>query len=130
MTGLSASAQNGIAAVNVIGVDEVGSRVQSDESVVEGEDISSKPSAFALSQNYPNPFNPSTVIRYSVPQTSEVTIRVYDMLGRVVTTLVNERKAEGVYELPFNVQGLASGTYFYRLQAGTFSETKKMLLLK
>jgi hypothetical protein len=86
--------------------------------------------AFRLEQNYPNPFNPSTGIRYQVSGTSEVRLDVFDVLGRKVSTLVNERKAAGSYQVNFNAANLASGTYFYRLQAGGFVETKKMVLIK
>jgi hypothetical protein len=85
---------------------------------------------FMLSQNYPNPFNPSTNIRYQVSGVSEVRLEVFDMLGRKVSTLVNERKAAGVYQVDFNAASLASGVYFYKLQAGSFSETRKMMLMK
>ncbi|MFQ3597458.1 MAG: T9SS type A sorting domain-containing protein [Chloroherpetonaceae bacterium] len=83
-----------------------------------------------LSQNYPNPFNPTTMIRYQLPEASMVKIQVFDMLGRVVATLASERKDAGIYEVPFNASTLSSGTYFYRLQAGLFVETKKMMLVK
>jgi endonuclease I len=93
--------------------------------------------AFRLEQNYPNPFNPSTEIRYQVSGTSEVRLDVFDMLGRKVSTLVNERKAAGTYSVNFNAAGLASGgaslasgIYFYRLQAAGFAETKRMMLMK
>jgi N-acetylneuraminic acid mutarotase len=89
-----------------------------------------KPSAFALEQNYPNPFNPSTEIRYQVSGTSDVRLDVFDLLGRKVSTLVNERQAIGAYRVNFNAANLSSGTYFYRLQAGGFVETKKMMLIK
>lgn len=85
---------------------------------------------FTLSQNYPNPFNPSTTIRYSVSRTSPVTITVHNLLGQRVATLVNQTVAPGSYSVTFDGSGLASGFYLYRLQAGTFSETKKLLLLK
>jgi hypothetical protein len=88
------------------------------------------PASFSLQQNYPNPFNPSTTIQYSVPKTSLVTIKVYDILGREVTTLVNVQKSPGNYSVQFSAARYASGIYFYRMQSGTFSETKKLLLLK
>ena len=92
------------------------------------------PTAYSLEQNYPNPFNPSTVIRYAIPQDGLVTLKVYDITGREVTTLVNEQKSAGTYEARFdakeNGKSLASGVYFYRVQAGSFSEAKKMVLLK
>jgi hypothetical protein len=88
------------------------------------------PVGFALYQNYPNPFNPSTGIRYRVSGSGIVTLKVYDVLGREVATLVNERKTPGSYSVRFDASGLASGVYFYRLQAGSFAETKKLLLLR
>ncbi len=94
------------------------------------QSIGSVPSKFALHQNYPNPFNPGTVIRYELPEASAVKVQVFDVLGRVVATVVNERKEAGIYEAMFNASSLSSGTYFYRLQAGTFVETKKMVLVK
>jgi len=94
------------------------------------------PTSYSLEQNYPNPFNPSTVIRYAIPQDGLVTLKVYDITGREVVTLVNENRAAGTYEARFDVstltggKNLASGVYLYRVQAGKFSEAKKMLLLK
>jgi hypothetical protein len=88
------------------------------------------PKEFALLQNYPNPFNPSTAIRYTLSEASQVRLSVYDMLGREVATLVNERQPVGAYQAVFNASQLASGTYFYKLQAGGFVQTKKMLLVK
>lgn len=85
---------------------------------------------FTLSQNYPNPFNPSTTIRYSVQKRSLVTLSIYNVLGQSVKTLVNDVKAPGVYEASFDGASLPSGTYFYRLTAGDYSQTKKMVLLK
>ncbi len=88
------------------------------------------PNYFALGQNYPNPFNPSTKIQYAIPRSANVSLIVYDILGRQVATLVNEFKNAGIYTLDFNASSLASGVYFYKIQAGTFSDTKKMLLVK
>lgn len=88
------------------------------------------PDVFALMQNYPNPFNPSTTIRYAIPEESFTSIKVYDMLGNEVSTLVNEEQSAGIYETDFNSDGLSSGMYFYTLKAGNYIETKKMLLLK
>jgi len=85
---------------------------------------------FRLSQNYPNPFNPITVIKYKIPGISFVTIKVYDVLGSEVTTLVNEEKPAGEYEVEFNGSELTSGIYFYQLKAGSFVETKKMAFIK
>ena len=88
------------------------------------------PDAFALQQNYPNPFNPSTSIQYRVSSISQVSLKVYDVLGNEVATLINEEKQVGSYEVEFNATGLSSGMYFYKLQTDNFVETKKMLLLK
>jgi Secretion system C-terminal sorting domain len=88
------------------------------------------PVIFELFQNYPNPFNPTTMIRYSIPQSSFVNLKVYDILGREVATLVNEEKQPGQYEIEFNAYQLFSGIYFYRLHAGSFIQAKKMILLK
>ncbi|MBC8044257.1 MAG: T9SS type A sorting domain-containing protein [Rhizobacter sp.] len=88
------------------------------------------PNAFQLYQNYPNPFNPSTTIQFSLPAAAQVSLKIYDVLGRTVTTLVNERRPAGVHTATFNANRLSSGVYFYRLQAGTSMQTRKMLLLK
>jgi len=86
---------------------------------------------FALGQNYPNPFNPTTQIVFDLPKAGEVTLTVYDMTGRVVSTLVNGYKSAGRYDVTFDGSGLASGAYIYRLQAGrNFVQTKKLLLVK
>jgi hypothetical protein len=88
------------------------------------------PGMFVLEQNYPNPFNPSTNIRFAVTGSGFVTLKVYNLLGQEVRTLVNENLHAGGYEVTFDATGLASGTYFYRLQAGDFVQTKKLLLLR
>jgi len=88
------------------------------------------PHAFSLYQNYPNPFNPATSIRYELPENALVTLEVFDMLGRRVATLVNEAQASGQHQAAFDATGLSSGLYLYRLQAGEFSQTRKMLLVK
>lgn len=88
------------------------------------------PTSFSLSQNFPNPFNPITIINYRIPINSNVTFNVFDVLGNVVATLLNEEKAPGNYELKWDASGLTSGVYFYRLQAGSFIETKKMILIR
>ncbi len=89
-----------------------------------------KPTEYALMQNYPNPFNPTTVIRYQLPTASWVRLEVFDVLGKQVASLVNSAQAAGDYSVTFNASNLASGVYFYRLQAGSFVQTKKMLLIK
>ena len=102
-------------------------------SVSEREEL---PSEFALHQNYPNPFNPATIIRYSLPVGQDgilschVSLKVYNLLGQEVATLVNESKQPGRYQVQWNAQRLSSGVYFYRLQAGEYLETRKLMLLK
>jgi hypothetical protein len=95
------------------------------------------PTEFILSQNYPNPFNPSTKIQYSVPQSSSVVIKVFDILGNEIQTLVNDEKPAGTYEITWHATNLPSGLYFYQLKvypanggAGSYSETKKMILIR
>ncbi|MBS4034201.1 MAG: T9SS type A sorting domain-containing protein [Ignavibacterium sp.] len=87
-------------------------------------------SNFNLSQNYPNPFNPTTTIKYSIPKLNFVTIKIYNVLGIEVATLVNEEQTVGTYELNWNAANLPSGVYFYQLRAGNYVETKKMILLR
>lgn len=88
------------------------------------------PVEFSLSQNYPNPFNPSTNISYAIPKAAEVKLLIFDMLGRNVASLVNERKAPGRYTVRFDAGNLSSGTYIYRIEAGSFVQTKKLMLIK
>ena len=88
------------------------------------------PTEFSLEQNYPNPFNPSTSIQYQVSSISQINLKVFDVLGNEVATLVNEEKPEGIYEVEFNASNLSSGIYFYKLSTGSFTETKKMTLIK
>jgi hypothetical protein len=95
---------------------------------VENENVS--PDRFILEQNYPNPFNPSTVIRYQVPTGGNVTLKVYNVLGNEIATLVNDEKPEGSYEVEFDASNLGSGIYFYRLQTKDFTEIKKMILIR
>ena len=88
------------------------------------------PADFVLEQNYPNPFNPTTSISYSIPEYSYITIKVFDILGNEIETLVNEQKPAGSYEVTWNAVNYPSGIYFYRLQAGSFVDMEKMVLLK
>lgn len=88
------------------------------------------PTEYTLSQNYPNPFNPSTKITYSIPERSNVSLKVFDLLGSEVAELVNEEIEAGNYKINFDASSFVSGIYFYKLQAGSFVETKKMILLK
>jgi photosystem II stability/assembly factor-like uncharacterized protein len=102
-------------------------KYQSPSGIDEQEE---QPSDYLLSQNFPNPFNPTTVIEYKIPELNFVTLKVYDVLGNEIVTLVNEEKSAGSYEVEFYGVGVVSGIYFYRLQAGDFIETKKMVLMK
>ena len=109
--------------------------VQDSTAVIDVKQNNYRIISFNLFQNYPNPFNPSTRIKYSIPsevksETVNVKLIIYDLLGKVVATLVNKEQAGGSYEVEFNANGLSSGVYFNRLQAGDFVETKKMLLLR
>jgi hypothetical protein len=88
------------------------------------------PATFSLEQNYPNPFNPTTSIQYAIGSRQIITLKVYDVLGNEIATLVNEEKPAGEYEVEFNASELTSGIYFYQLKSGSFVETKKMILLK
>jgi hypothetical protein len=100
-------------------------------SVSDINDESLIPTSFSLSQNYPNPFNPETTIRYKLSAVSFVDLKVYDILGNVVATLVNETQQPGMYNVKFLVNSsLSAGIYFYKLTAGDFIQAKKMLLLK
>ena len=107
-------------------------------NVTEVKEHETQPEEYYLFENYPNPFNPTTTIKYQIPELSFVTLKVYDLLGNEVATLVNEEKHAGEYEVGFSatsshsgsVRNLPSGIYFYQLRAGEFIETKKMVLLK
>ncbi len=99
-------------------------------TAVDNDPVSSIPEAFSLSQNYPNPFNPTTTITYSVPTSGMVKVEVFNRVGQKVTTLVNGYKAAGSYKVDFSSDGLPSGVYFYRLEAGGYSQTMKMILMK
>ena len=88
------------------------------------------PSKFVLYQNYPNPFNPVTDIKYAIGSNQFVQLKVYDVLGRVAATLVNEFKPAGIYQIKWNAEGLSSGIYFYQLKTDKFTETRKMLYLR
>jgi hypothetical protein len=95
-----------------------------------GDDQNVQPDRYVLEQNYPNPFNPTTNISFTIPNSGLVSLKVFDALGREVATLVNEVKPAGNYLVNFNAENLASGIYFYRLQAGGFTQNHKMILLK
>ncbi|MBK9403330.1 MAG: T9SS type A sorting domain-containing protein [Ignavibacteria bacterium] len=109
----------------------------SDDNSIEGvtgklsnESIANIPAEFALTQNYPNPFNPSTTINYELPASNFVTLKIYDLTGKEVMTLVNEKLDAGRYSATFNGSNLASGMYFYKITAGEFTFVRKMVLIK
>ena len=93
-------------------------------------EVVTQPFDYTLLQNYPNPFNPVTIIKYEVPQISNVKIEVFDVLGRVIKVLVDEEKTAGRYEIKFDASLLASGIYYYRIKANEFVQSKKMMLIK
>jgi len=95
-----------------------------------GEDVTKTVNSYSLSQNYPNPFNPSTTIKWQQPEAGLVTLKIFDVLGREVTTIVYEELAAGKHEIEFIGNGLTSGVYFYQLKAGKFIQAKKMILIK
>jgi len=105
-----------------------------DPNSIENNNLNPIPQSFSLQQNYPNPFNPSTIIKWQQPETGLVTLKIYDVLGREVTTIVNEELQAGEYEVEFSTtgggDGLSSGIYFYQLKSGNYIETKKMVLLR
>ena len=88
------------------------------------------PEQYSLGQNYPNPFNPETTIGYTIPKESQVVLQVFDILGECVATLENRIRKPGFYEVSFHAEELGSGMYIYRIQAGNFAASKKLLLLK
>jgi hypothetical protein len=108
-------------------IDFNGTFTYSNEIKVE---VDFSPKEFVLYQNYPNPFNPSTTIKYQIPELSLVTLKIFDVVGNEITTLVKEEKPIGSYKVEFDASSLPSGVYFYKLQAGSFIETKKMIIIK
>jgi hypothetical protein len=99
-------------------------------TAVEENEIGVLPTNYYLTQNYPNPFNPTSTIKFQIPELSFVSLKVYDVLGNEIETIVNEEKPTGSYKVEFNANGLPSGVYFYQLKASDYVETKKMLLMK
>jgi hypothetical protein len=100
------------------------------ENLTDVDGVSEVANAFRLDQNYPNPFNPSTTIRYALTGRAFVTMSVYNMLGQQVAVLQNAEEEAGYHEVRFDAAGLASGVYWYRLTAGSYTETRKMLLVR
>ncbi len=123
--GSSTSALNAANSIRIVPTEE-----QPPPAPVTENAVSMTPKTYALEQNYPNPFNPSTTISYRLPKQSHVTLKVFDMLGREVATLVNGIEPPGYKSINFSVQRLASGVYYYRIIAGTFTETKKLQVLR
>jgi hypothetical protein len=137
---VSASNDSGASSYTTLASFATGDQIQ---AVEENDNV---PAGFALEQNYPNPFNPTTTVRYFVggvvapsgafssgaegPDANHVRLAVYDMLGREVAVLVNERKVPGTYQVNFDGAGLSSGVYLYRLTAGQYVESRRMVLLK
>ena len=105
-------------------------KINSNLTAVKDGNINTVPTDFSLSQNYPNPFNPTTTIKYSIPTAGLVSLKIYDLLGKEVATLVNTTKSVGNHRVLFNSNNLASGLYFYRLRTGNSVMTKKLILLK
>jgi len=104
--------------------------VYQQQTITDVEDDETIPTEFKLEQNYPNPFNPSTKIKFAVPERSNVLIKIYDILGSEVATLVNKEMEVGRYDVEFNAGGYSSGIYLFRMEAGNYVNTKKMILLR
>lgn len=122
------AAQNNDATVVLVGWDKIFEKIS--EVTTDVNNKGKQPENFKLFQNYPNPFNPTTRIQYSIANKRFVSLKVYDSLGKELKTLVNEEKPAGIYEVNFSSKDLPSGTYFYKIKAGDFVQTKKMVLLK
>lgn len=88
------------------------------------------PVEYSLNQNFPNPFNPETKIQYALPEDNYVTIKIYDVLGKEVITLINEFRSAGRYNVTFNGENFSSGLYYYKIESGNFSQVKKMILIR
>jgi len=129
------NAQNQNFQFNIIGqptsiVFDPGNWILKNTTTVNKVDDFNAPIQFSLAQNYPNPFNPSTTIEYSIPQSGLVTLKVYNVLGSEIATLVNRQNIAGTHKVDFNASNLNSGVYFYKIESGKFVETKKMILIK
>ncbi len=119
--------ESGSYSYRLVQIDFDGTRTESEFVNVE---INAVPSEYALMQNYPNPFNPSTVIEYSIPESGNVKLKVFNSLGQEVAVLKNEFEAAGMHKINFNASGLNSGIYYYRIELNSFSSVKKMILLR
>ena len=122
--------RNGVNSVCIALARAIGTTTNSLAATTDVRLENAKVKTFMVEQNYPNPFNPSTTINYNIPENSYVTLKVYNMLGKEVSVLANEFKAAGYYQAKFNSNNLPSGIYFYTLNVGKFSETRKMILMK
>ena len=118
------------AASGGVQVDKVDFFVIGDLTPVSNEDEIDLVNSFSLSQNYPNPFNPTTNINFNLPVSANVSLKVYNLLGQEVQSLLNEARSAGSYTVKFDARNLASGVYFYRLEAGSFVTQRKMTLIK
>jgi hypothetical protein len=107
-----------------------GAGIYTNSAVTSVEDESSQPTEYVLSQNYPNPFNPRTVISFSIPQAGQVRLSLFDALGNEVKVIAAQEYSAGSHSINFNATGLSSGVYFYRIEAGSFVQSKKMILMK
>ncbi|MBK7104210.1 MAG: T9SS type A sorting domain-containing protein [Ignavibacteriae bacterium] len=121
--------------INFLNITEPTNHINFDNTITNVKDSKVLPEKYSLEQNYPNPFNPTTKIKYTIQSnlknsTTNVKLVVFDILGREVKTLINEKQKSGNYEIIFNARNLASGAYFYKLDAGNFTQVKKMILLK
>ena len=114
----------------LLGIDYFGVIVLKNSLITSAETPTIHSSSFELFQNFPNPFNPITEIKYVINNESFVTLKIYDLLGREISTLVNEKKSIGTYLINFNASNLSSGIYFYSINAGNFHQTRKMILIK
>ncbi len=117
---------NGVVEYRLKQVDTDGKSTYSDVVILNSKGLNK----YSLNQNYPNPFNPSTIISYSIPKASNVTVEVFDVLGNSIATLVNKNQEMGSYSVNFDASALSNGLYFYKISAGNFSSVKKMMLLK
>jgi hypothetical protein len=97
---------------------------------IEPPSLTPSPSRFTLSQNYPNPFNPTTTIEYSIPERELVQLKVYNVLGQEVKTLVNSYEKPGTYKINFDASDLSTGIYYYRIEAGDYKQVRKMILIR
>ena len=112
--------------IRIIPSDELPPPVPDDELIRSGQNVNE----FALNQNYPNPFNPATLIRFSIPTAGHVSLKVYDVLGRELATLVDEVKDAGDFSVTWDAAGYSTGIYFYKLESNGLSVTKKMLVVR